>query len=82
MIEILLALLAGVVGGVLSRWIPSLPKKVPPPLIGFPAVTAGSRYEVMQGFECLYEGGDLAIAKAHRADNPGSILIADGVRRG
>jgi hypothetical protein len=85
MIEILVALLAGVVGGVLSRWIPAFPKKkdVRPDIFDLSAIGVGEEvYEVELGDECLYLGGDLHIAKALRTENPGAVLIADGVNRG
>ena len=78
MIEILVALLAGLVGGILSRWI-RFPKKVPdlPQEVG-----SLHHYTVTRGAELFYEGGDLHMAKIRRQDNPGSVLIADGVNRG
>lgn len=77
MIEILVALLAGVIGGILSRWIP-LPKKVPL----LQEVSSSHHYTVQHGMKLLYEGGDLRMAKARRQENPGAVLIADGVNRG
>ena len=76
-VEILVALLAGLVGGVLSRWIP-LPRKAP----YIEPVSGPHTYEVRRGDEVLYLGSDLRIAKVRRHDNPGSVLIADGVNRG
>ena len=80
MIEILLALLAGVIGGIGSRWIP-LPKKVPP-LPYVKEVEGPHSYMVTRGAELFYEGGDLRMAKNRRQENPGAVLIADGVNRG
>lgn len=79
MIEVLVALLAGVIGGILSRWIP-LPKKTPP----LPHLKAGGsrQYEVKLGETLLYAGDDLHMAKAQRGAYPGAVLIADGVNRG
>ena len=74
MIEILVALLAGLVGGVLSRWIP-LPKKAP-------YIDGPHTYEVRRDDKVLYLGSDLRMAKTRRQENPGSALIADGVNRG
>ena len=79
MIEVLLALVAGVVGGILSRWIP-FPKKTPPlPRI---KVEGSHQYEVKLGGALLYAGPDLHMAKAQRGAYPGAVLIADGVNRG
>ena len=79
MIEIFLALVAGVIGGILSRWIP-FPKKTPPlPRI---KVEGSHQYEVKLGAAVLYAGDDLHIAKAQRGAYPGAVLIADGVNRG
>ncbi len=81
-LEILVALLAGVVGGVLSRFIPALPKrKGKPPLIE-PGKPGDHVYKV--GFRGARKsfGSDLLAAKAYRKANPGAVLIADGVNRG
>ena len=42
----------------------------------------GSKYAVLLGDQCLYEGSILKAAKIIRGENPGSALIADGVNRG
>ncbi len=80
MIEVLLALVAGVIGGILSRWIP-FPKKTPA-LPRIKAVEGSHQYEVKLGAAVLYAGDDLHIAKAQRGAYPGAVLIADGVNRG
>ncbi len=72
---ILFAGLAGVIGGILSRWIP-LRKNRPPNV-----EPSTHSYEV-RGKKRFYKGGDLHKAKVFRDDNPGSTLIADGVSRG
>ena len=77
MIEVLIALVAGVVGGILSRWIP-LPKKAP----YIKEVEGPHSYRVRRDKEVLYRGSDLRLAKTRRRDNPGAVLIADGVNRG
>lgn len=72
MIEtILVALVAGVIGGLLSRYIPTF-------FLG----SGEHNYEVRRGSVVLYVGHDLRKAKARRKANPGAVLIADGVNRG
>ena len=82
MIEILVALIAGLVGGLLSRYIPALPKrkgKTTPIKLTVPGV---HNYVVLfQGTRKGF-GGNLIAAKEYRKDNPGAVLIADGVNRG
>ena len=79
MVEVLLALVAGVIGGILSRWIP-FPKKTPP--LPHIEVDSSHEYMVTRGVEMFYEGGDLHMAKIRRQENPGAVLIADGINRG
>ena len=79
MIEVLVALLAGVIGGILSRWIP-FPKKTPS--LPHIKVEGPHHYKVKLGAAVLYAGDDLHIAKAQRGAYPGAVLIADGVNRG
>ena len=82
MIELLLALITGLVGGLLSRYIPALPwrrKQVPAIEIGEPGEY---KYKVERGEAVLYVGDDLHTAKMNRQAYPGSVLIADGVNRG
>ena len=82
MIELLLALIAGLVGGLLSRYIPALPWRRKQTK----AIEAGEpgehKYEVRRGTVVLYVGVDLHEAKIQRIAYPGSVLIADGVNRG
>ncbi len=73
---ILFAGLAGVIGGILSRWIP-LSKNRPPNV-----ESSTHSYEVRRGKKRFYKGGDLHKAKVFRDDNPDSVLVVDGVSRG
>ena len=82
MIELLVALVAGLIGGLLSRYIPTLSKrkgKTTPIKLTVPGV---HNYVVKHGAVHLYAGPDLHVAKEHRREHPGSVLIADGVNRG
>ena len=82
MIEILVALVAGLVGGLLSRYIPALPKKWRKKSLTKSSGPGEHLYEVKHGAVHLYAGPDLHLAKEHRRENPGAVLIADGVNRG
>ena len=82
MIELLLTLIAGLVGGLLSRYIPALPwrrKQTKALEVGIPGK---GEYEITLKGVRLYQGSDLHSAKQIRHDHPGSVLIADGVNRG
>ncbi len=82
MIEILVALVAGLVGGLLSRYIPALPQRWGKPTLVKLGKPGEHLYEVKHGAVHLYAGPDLHVAKEHRREHPGSVLIADGVNRG
>ena len=80
MIELLFAFIAGLVGGLLSRYIPALPWR------RTKAIESDGpgehKYEVRRGTVVLYVGVDLHEAKIQRIAYPGSVLIADGVNGG
>ena len=82
MIELLLAFIAGLVGGLLSRYIPALPWRRKQTKAIEADVPDEHKYEVRFGQAVIFAGDDLHMAKVHRRENPGSVLIADGVNRG
>ena len=82
MIEVLVALIAGLVGGLLSRYIPALPKKWRKKALTKLSAPGEHLYEVKHGASVLYSGSDLHLAKTQRKVYPGAVLIADGVNRG
>lgn len=82
MIEVLIALVAGLIGGLLSRYIPAFPKRLGKPALVELGKPGKHSYEVRRKGVVLYIGPDLVRAKMSRTANPGAVLIADGVNRG